>query len=330
MRGSLPQPRRHWRVRRAPRPVGQHQHTRDEHAAMRHGFLNIAKPMNCTSHDVVNTVRRVVGQRRVGHAGTLDPLACGVLVVGVGHGTRLIEYLADTRKTYRAGILLGRTTTTDDSAGDLVQERPVNAAAAAVRAALQQFIGTIAQVPPAYAAVHVQGTRAYVRARRGETVALAPREVTVYRLEVLDVQLPLLTLEVECSTGTYIRALARDLGEALGCGAHLDSLVRSSVGSFSLADAIPLAELEERVADRGWQEVILPLDLPLRHWPARRLSGEETAQVLNGVRMAADSAVSSGQFARAYDPQGRLIAVLQAVDTTPPLWQPVKVFRYNP
>ena len=297
---------------------------------MRHGFLNIAKPINCTSHDVVNTVRRVVGQRRVGHAGTLDPLACGVLVIGVGHGTRLIEYLANTRKTYRADILLGGTTTTDDSAGDLVQERPVNVDAAAVRAVLKQFTGTIAQVPPAYAAVHVQGTRAYVRARRGETVALEPRQVTIYRLAVLNVQLPRLTLEVECSTGTYIRALARDLGEALGCGAHLAALTRTRVGSYSLADAEPLNALEERIADRGWQEILLPLDLPLRHWPARRLSDAETAQVLNGVRVAADSTVSSGQFARAYDPQGRLIAVMQAGDSTPPLWQPVKVFRYNP
>ena len=297
---------------------------------MRHGFLNIAKPTNCTSHDVVNTVRRLVGQRRVGHAGTLDPLACGVLVIGVGHGTRLIEYLAATRKMYRADILLGRTTTTDDSGGELVRERPVNVGAAAVHGVLERFTGTIAQVPPAYAAVHVQGTRAYVRARRGETVALEPRQVTIFRIEVLDVQLPRLTLEVECSTGTYVRALARDLGEALGCGAHLAALTRTRVGAFSLADAVPLNALEGHIADRGWQEILLPLDLPLRHWPARHLSDEETAQVLNGVRVAADSAVSSGQFARAYDPQGRLLAVLQAVDSTPLLWQPVKVFRYNP
>ena len=135
---------------------------------MRHGFLNIDKPTACTSHDVVNSVRRLIGQRRVGHAGTLDPLATGVLVLGVGHGTRLLEYLAATRKTYRAGILLGRTTTTDDAAGELLRERPVTVAAAAVRAALEQFTGTVSQIPPAFAAVHVEGERAYVRARRGE------------------------------------------------------------------------------------------------------------------------------------------------------------------
>ena len=297
---------------------------------MRHGFLNIAKPTACTSHDVVNAVRRVVGQRRVGHAGTLDPLACGVLVIGVGHGTRLIEYLAATRKTYRAGILLGRTTTTDDSAGDVLQERPVNVDVATVRAALDRFTGMIEQVPPSFAAVHVAGTRAYVRARRGENVSLEPRQVTIHRLEILEMQLPRLTLEVECSTGTYVRALARDLGEALGCGAHLAALTRTRVGSFSLADAVPLNALEDRVTDRGWQEILLPLDLPLRQWPARHLSDEETAQVLNGVRVAAESGVSLGQCARAYDPQGRLLAVLQAGDSTPPLWQPVKVFRYNP
>ena len=143
-------------------------------------------------------------------------------------------------------------------------------------------------------------------------------------------RLPLLTLEVECSTGTYVRALARDLGATLGCGAHLAALTRTRVGSFTLADAVPLNELEERVADRGWQEILLPLDLPLQHWPARHLNEGETTQISNGGRVAADGAVSPGQFARAYDPQGRLIAVLQAADSTPPLWQPVKVFRYNP
>ncbi len=297
---------------------------------MRHGFLNIAKPPACTSHDVVNAVRRLVGQRRVGHAGTLDPLATGVLVLGIGHGTRLIEYLAATRKTYRAGIVLGRTTTTDDSAGELLSERPVDVDTAAVPAALPQFTGTIEQVPPAFAAIHVQGTRAYVRARRGETVSLEPRQVTIHRLEILDLQLPRLSLEVECSTGTYIRALARDLGETLGCGAHLESLTRTQVGAFSLQDAIPLGQLADRAADRGWDELLLPLDWPLRHWTARHLSDEEASQVLNGGRVTADGTACSGQCARAYDPQGRLIAVMQAVDLPTPLWQPVKVFRYNP
>ena len=297
---------------------------------MRHGFLNIAKPPACTSHDVVDAIRRLLGQRRVGHAGTLDPLACGVLVIGVGHGTRLIEYLAATRKTYRARILFGRTTTTDDSAGDLLEERPVDVDPATVRAALEQFSGTIAQVPPAYAAVHVQGTRAYVRARRGEAVTLTPRHVTIFGLELLELRLPRLSLEVECSTGTYVRALARDLGEALGCGAHLEALTRTQVGAFSLQDAVPLSQLADRAADQGWDTVMLPLDWPLRHWPACHLSAEEATQVMNGMRVAVSGAVCPGQFARAYDPQGRLLAVLQAVDFPTPLWQPVKVFRYNP
>ena len=297
---------------------------------MRHGFLNIAKPLACTSHDVVNAIRRLLGQRRVGHAGTLDPLACGVLVIGAGHGTRLIEYLADTRKTYHARILLGSTTTTDDSAGDLLEERPVDVDPATVRAALEQFSGTIAQVPPAYAAVHVQGTRAYVRARRGEAVTLTPRHVTIFGLELLELRLPRLSLEVECSTGTYVRALARDLGEALGCGAHLEALTRTHVGPFALEEAVPLHALADRAADQGWDTVMLPLDWPLRHWPACHLNAEEATQVMNGMRVAVSGAVCPGQFARAYDPQGSLLAVLQAVDFPTPLWQPVKVFRYNP
>lgn len=297
---------------------------------MRHGFLNIDKPSGCTSHDVVNTVRRLLGQRRVGHAGTLDPLATGVLVLGVGHGTRLIEYLAATRKTYRADIRLGRTTTTDDSAGEVLQERPVHADAAGVRAALQQFTGTIAQVPPAFAAVHVAGTRAYVRARRGEAVAPAPRQVTIHRLDVLALQLPRLTIEVECSTGTYVRALARDLGEALGCGAHLAALTRTRVGSFALQDAIAGDALADRIAHAGWQDTLLPLDLPLRHWTDCHLSEAETTDVLNGVRVAARGDTREGEYGRAYDPQGRLLAVVKAVKSATPLWQPVKVFRYNP
>ena len=297
---------------------------------MRHGFLNIAKPPACTSHDVVDAIRRLLGQRRVGHAGTLDPLACGVLVIGVGHGTRLIEYLADTRKMYHARILFGSTTTTDDSAGDLLEERPVDVDPATVRAALEQFSGTIAQVPPAYAAVHVQGTRAYVRARRGEAVTLTPRHVTIFGLELLELRLPRLSLEVECSTGTYVRALARDLGEALGCGAHLEALTRTHVGPFALEEAVPLHALADRAADQGWDTVMLPLDWPLRHWPACLLSAEEATQVMNGMRVAVSGAVCPGQFARAYDRQGRLLAVLQAVDSLTPLWQPVKVFRYNP
>jgi len=297
---------------------------------VRHGFLNIDKPTACTSHDVVNIVRRLLGQRRVGHAGTLDPLATGVLVLGVGHGTRLIEYLAATRKTYRAGVLLGRTTTTDDSAGDPVQDRPVNVDSSTVRSALEKFMGTTAQVPPAFAAVHVQGTRAYVRARRGENVTLEPRQVTIHRLEILEMQLPRLTLEVECSTGTYIRALARDLGEALGWGAHLEALTRTGVGAGALEDAARVQERERRIVDQGWQETLLPLDLPLRHWPARHLSVAETTQVMKGMRVVEESAVSPGQWERAYDPGGRLIAVLEAAATTPPLWQPVKVFRYKP
>lgn len=297
---------------------------------MLHGFLNIVKPTDCTSHDVVNTIRRLLGQRRVGHAGTLDPLATGVLAVGIGHGTRLIEYLADTRKTYRAGIVLGQTTTTDDSAGEAVRERPVNVDEPAVLGALEQFRGAIAQVPPAVSAVHVAGERAYKRARRGEAVALEPRQVTIHHLEVVELRLPCLTLEVECSTGTYVRALARDLGEALGCGAHLTTLVRTRVGSFSLEDAIPLQELADRVANGGWQQVLLPLDLPLRHWPACHLTAEEAQRVENGMRIAAGAAVSEGNCARAYDPAGRLIAVLQAAAGARSLWQPVKVFRYNP
>lgn len=210
------------------------------------GLLVVDKPAGPTSHDVVAQVRRLANTRRVGHAGTLDPMATGVLVLGLGRATRLLGYLAAGEKSYAGRIRLGQRTSTDDAWGEVVAQSAGAAGLdeAAVRAAAATLRGELAQVPPAFSAVQVGGRRAYARARAGEHVELAPRTVVVHRFEVLRVQpvgeLLDVDVEVDCSAGTYIRALARDLGAALGVGGHLSSLRRTRAGRFDVAQAASL------------------------------------------------------------------------------------------
>ncbi|HEX5691816.1 MAG TPA: tRNA pseudouridine(55) synthase TruB, partial [Roseiflexaceae bacterium] len=213
---------------------------------MLHGFLNIDKPAGPTSHDVVARVRRIARQKRVGHAGTLDPAATGVLVVGLGQATRLIEYVQDaTSKRYHSVVFLGATTTTDDAEGEIIARAPLPALdSQAIEAALAAFRGTILQVPPMFSALHHEGRRLHELARAGQIVERAARPVTIEQLHLLDWSPPLLTLDVVCGKGTYIRSLARDVGEALGCGGYLQALRRTAVGTFTVADAVSLETLE--------------------------------------------------------------------------------------
>src|SRR3954447_7456527 len=202
---------------------------------MLHGFLNLDKPVGLTSHDVVARVRRIVGQKRVGHGGTLDPAASGVLPVGLGEATRLLEYLVDGRKRYQAVVELGRTTTTDDAEGDTVLLRPIpDVDEAVLRTMLASLTGTIEQVPPMYSALLVEGRRLYDLARKGVTLDLEARSVEIDQIDLVQWERPRLTIDVICGKGTYIRALARDLGEQLGCGAHLCALRRTAVGPLTI------------------------------------------------------------------------------------------------
>src|SRR5215207_3710637 len=193
------------------------------------GFLNIDKPLRMTSHDVVAQVRRKFKLKRVGHAGTLDPLATGVLVVCLGAATRLSEYVMDSTKQYRARVTLGVTTTTYDAEGDVVQQREAgHITRKMVEAALPQFTGEIDQLPPMYSAIKKGGRKLYEIARAGETIELTPRRITIYGLEIVEWSPPECVLDVTCSAGTYIRSLAFDLGKALGVGAYLSGLVRTA------------------------------------------------------------------------------------------------------
>jgi tRNA pseudouridine55 synthase len=289
-----------------------------------HGFLNIDKPAGMTSHDVVARVRRVARQKRVGHAGTLDPAATGVLVVALGNATRLIEYVQEaTRKRYLASIRLGVTTTTDDAAGEVVTMMPVAALAEAdIDQALEQFRGQIMQVPPMYAALHHQGQRLHELARAGIVVERSARPVTIEQLDVLEWSPPLLVVDVMCSKGTYIRALARDLGEALGCGGHLQALRRTAVGTFLIEQATPLTQIEEESFDV--MTILLPPELAVSDWPVASLSVELARQVRNGQAIPLDG--FSADRARAHAPDGSLLALLTRAGT---LWKPVKVFDWT-
>lgn len=285
-----------------------------------HGFLNIDKPAGLTSHDVVARVRRLAGRGvKVGHAGTLDPAATGVLPVALGAATRLIEHLAEARKGYSGRVRLGVTTATDDAEGEALEARPVPALDdAAVEAAVAPLRGPIMQVPPMYSALHHEGKRLYELARAGRTVALEPRPVMIYRLDWARDGDDLL-IEVECGKGTYVRCLARDIGAALGCGAHLAALRRTFVGPFALAGAVALDAL---LADPALlPAALLPPETAVAAWPAARLDEHAARRVAHGMPVALPGL--EGERARAHGPDGRLLALLRREGEA---WRPEKVF----
>ncbi len=285
-----------------------------------YGFLNINKPAGLTSHDVVARVRRLAGRGvKVGHAGTLDPAATGVLPVALGAATRLIEHLADARKGYRGRVRLGVTTATDDAEGEPLATRPVPALDdAAIEAAVAPLRGPIMQVPPMYSALHHEGKRLYELARAGQTVALDPRPVQIYRLDWAREGDDLL-IEVECGKGTYIRCLARDIGAALGCGAHLAALERTFVGPFALAAAVALDAL---LADPALlPAALLPPEAAVAAWPVAQLDEAAARRVANGLPVALPEL--AGERARAHGPDGRLLALLRREGEG---WRPEKVF----
>lgn len=297
------------------------------------GIFNIDKPAGWTSFQVVSLVRRLSGVRRVGHAGTLDPSATGVLVVCLGQATRLIEYMMAATKVYRAEVRLGITTDTLDATGKpLCQADPSNIDRRQVEEALADFVGEIDQVPPMFSALKHNGEPLYRYARAQRQVERQARRVTIHRLQLLAFQPPLATIEVECGKGTYIRALAHDLGQQLGCGAHLAALARLQVGPFTLADACSLPELEAAFQEGRWQSLLHPADAALPSWPAVTLSEAQEKAVRFGQCLAADSldpspaqAVENGQLCRAYSPRGQLVAILR-YDADALLWRPAKVF----
>ncbi len=278
------------------------------------GLIVVDKPGGMTSHDVVARIRRLARTRRVGHGGTLDPMATGVLVIGVGRATRLLTYVIGAGKSYAATIRLGQATVTDDAEGEVVATTPAGAVTDdGVRAALAALTGEIDQVPSAVSAIKIDGQRAYKRVRDGEAVELPARRVTVSRLDVRAIRRDVpdvvdVDVDVTCSSGTYIRALARDAGAALGVGGHLTALRRTAVGGFTLAEAATLDQLEERAPD----VVNLPLDAAAaRFFPRRDATADETRVLSHGGPLA--PAGITGPYA-VFDPAGGLIAIVSERD----------------
>jgi tRNA pseudouridine55 synthase len=277
------------------------------------GLVVVDKPAGCTSHDVVARMRRIAGTRKVGHAGTLDPMATGVLVIGVGRATRLLGHLALTDKTYAGTIRLGRSTVTDDAEGEPTGGSTAAAVTeAAVRAALATQTGVRDQVPSAVSAIKIDGKRAYARVRGGEEVELAARRVTISRLDAAGFRRPTpdlldVDVEVDCSSGTYIRAIARDLGAALGVGGHLTVLRRTRVGPFTAAVALTLEELAERD-----DPVPVPLDAAVAAaFPRREVDAEQARRLGHGGRL--EPAGLAGPYG-AFGPDGHVIALLTEDD----------------
>ena len=290
------------------------------------GILVTAKPTGPTSHDVVALVRRLTGVRRVGHGGTLDPFAMGVLPVFLGHATRMVEYHLADEKAYRASVVFGARSSTDDIDGQMTPGEAAPPSPEAVEAALADFRGPIIQVPPDHSAVHVDGRRAYQLARQGARPRLAPRSVTIHALELhgwdtADADRPMAVLEVRCSAGTYVRSLARDLGEQLGCGAYLGALTRTASGPFRLEEAHPLDRVREELAAGRLEPLLRPMDAGLSSIPELRIGAHDREALGRGqvirVREALPAGADegppdgdeTGRLVRVTDEAGRLVAM---------------------
>jgi len=293
------------------------------------GVLVVDKPVGMTSHDVVEAIRRGTGIRRAGHTGTLDPRASGVLVILVGPAVRLSEYVSASDKRYQAIIRLGTSTDTFDSEGKFTRtDQPVNVTEEQFAAILKQYEGEIEQTPPPYSAVKVNGRPAYDMARKGEEVELAPRKITVHHLEVLEWAPPEIVVDVHCSSGTYVRSLANDIGNALGTGAYLVGLRRTKSGRFSLRDATPLRKLQETFQAGNWYQYLIPAAEALGEWPAIELAPDDVEEVRHGHRVKAAVGAEQPQLVRGVSMAGELIALMvpAAGEDGSAEWQPKKVF----
>ena len=285
------------------------------------GLLNIDKPAGMTSRDAVNLVERLARPAKVGHAGTLDPLATGVLVMCIGTATRLIEYVQRMRKRYVGTFLLGRHSPTEDIEGDVtLLSAPPVPTLEQIDAAAKQFVGSLMQRPPAFSALKVSGQRAYDLARRGEAVELAPRPIDVYSLAVTHYEYPKFVLEIECGGGTYVRSLGRDLAAALGTAAVMSVLSRTAIGPWSVDSAIDPCSLN--AAD--WSSHLEPLTKAVADLPARKLTEAEIVRVRQGLSIPISGRAAGDEIA-AIDHGGQLIAIL--VPRGSEQWGPAKNFE---
>jgi len=303
-----------------------------------HGVLSINKPPDITSHDVVVAVRKQFHTRKVGHAGTLDPFATGLLLLCLGDATKISRYLSNCEKEYLAVMKVGEETGTQDVTGQIVQRVPVpDFSQTDIAGVFSQFQGDIAQTPPMYSARRVQGKRLYELARQGKVVERQAQRVHIERLHILDISLPFIHFQVVCSKGTYIRTLAHDMGKTLGCGAHLTQLQRTRIGEFRLADACHLEQLSAQALAPG---VLIPLDKALSFFPEAILDDAASTRLAHGVQIyeratsgsiAGKQPEPEAQLVRVYDSSGTFIALaqrtlIQQEDGVYQQFRPVRVF----
>lgn len=277
---------------------------------MASGILIVDKPAGWTSQDVVSKLRGVLREKRVGHGGTLDPMATGVLPVFVGRATRAVEFFEHADKTYEATLRLGLTTDTQDTTGTALETRPVSVDEASVRAVLPRFTGVQQQVPPMYSAVKIGGKKLYELARAGKEIERKPREITVFSIELLDFSNDSARLRIHCSKGTYIRTLCHDIGAALGCGGCMAALRRVQAGAYSVEDAVTLDEI---VAHPAPQALLKPVDTLFAALPRLTLTPAQEKCVRNG---AAFTCKPGAGRCRAYSPSGEFLALCEVTDGT--------------
>jgi tRNA pseudouridine55 synthase len=291
------------------------------------GILNLNKAAGMTSHDVVARVRKILRQRRVGHTGTLDPAASGVLPICVGQGVRVAEYLSEGGKAYQAEIVFGVVTETYDSEGTVISTTDATRLTLAqINQALAHFLGPQVQLPPRFSALKIAGRPAYKRVRAGEEITMEARPIEITSLEVIAWHAPRLALAIECNKGTYIRSLAHDLGQRLGYGAHLGALIRTRSGPFSLSESIALDELAEAMQQGSVAQHLFTVDSVLHNYPALYLDDLNVERVLHGnaFEYIQDPPPTRPDLARVYDRHGRFLAIARW-DGARQLWQPKKV-----
>ncbi len=280
------------------------------------GIININKPTGITSFDVVSRIRKLYKTKKVGHAGTLDPDACGVLPLCIGKATKVIEYLVDKDKAYRVGLLLGISTDTQDAAGNIIFERPVLATDEEIKAAVNSFLGERQQIPPMYSAVRINGIRLYDLARKGIEIERNPRPVSFYRLEILSIERKtdkvIVIFDVECSKGTYMRTLCHDIGELLGCGGHMNSLIRTRSGPFLLENSNTLDGLKELEAENILDTVLISMDQALLKMPPLYVTQRNAIRLKNGLNLNVDGLTPG--LTRVYHENGTFLAIGKTIE----------------
>lgn len=276
------------------------------------GIIVIDKPKGRTSHDMVYFIRRMTGIKKVGHTGTLDPDATGVLPLCIGNGTKVSDMLLESDKCYRAELILGKTTDTQDLSGNVLEEKEVNLSEEEIVKAAESFVGEIEQIPPMYSAIKQDGKKLYELARKGIEVERKPRRVTINEITIVKIDKNTVTIDVDCSKGTYIRTLCSDIGEKLGCGGCMGNLRRTKAGMFNIDESHTLEEIEKLKENGKLGNIILPVDSVFMKYPKIQLNEKQVKSVTNGIRMTYKGV--EGQTYRVYDNNNEFLCISKIED----------------